>query len=103
MLELDRPKPIQHSLLIDWIVNAYYSQAVPATSLSPGSPLLCPLNNRNKKKETATYLTSKETSTELLTGLSPQSLIIGAGYDPWVSADAVTSDGVVVGASRDGA
>ena len=78
MLELDRPKPIQHSLLIDWIVNAYYSQAVPATSLSPGSPLLCPLNNRNKKKETATYFNQQRWQHCSLI-YQPQSLIIDAG------------------------
>ena len=78
MLELDRPKPIQHSLLIDWIVNAYYSQAVPATSLSPGSPLLCPLNNRNKKKETATYFNQQRWQHCSLI-YQPQTLIIDAG------------------------
>jgi len=66
--------------------------AAPTTSLSPGSPLLCPLTNRNKKKETATYFNKQKTSTELFTGLSPQSLIIDAGYDRWVSVDAVKHD-----------
>ena len=28
----------------------------------------------------------------MFTGLSPQSLIIDAGYDPWVSVDAVKHD-----------
>ena len=45
-----------------------------------------------RKKKQQPTLTSKESSIELFTGLSPQSLIIDAGYDPWVSVDAVKHD-----------
>jgi len=38
-----------------WFIIFGAPWAAPAASLSPGSPLLCPLNNRNKKKETTTY------------------------------------------------
>ena len=38
-----------------WFIIFGVPWAAPAASLSPGSPLLCPLNNRNKKKETTTY------------------------------------------------
>ena len=61
-------------------------------SLSRVSLALSSDQSKQEKKKQQPILTSKETSTELFTGLSPQSLIIDAGYDPWVSVDAVKHD-----------
>ena len=92
MLELDIPEPFQHSLLINWMVDACYSQADGAHVLSSSALLEQRLRHHSlqgsrcsilwtidtRKKKQQPILTSKESSTELPTDLSPQSLIIDA-------------------------
>ena len=90
MLELDWFEPSRRRTCL---IVFGMPWAAPTTSLSlQGLPcsVLWPIETRKKKQQP--ILTSKETSTELFTGLSPQSLIIDAGYDPWVSVDAVKHD-----------
>ena len=84
MLELDRPEPIQHSLLIDWMVDACYGQADGAHVWSSSACLEQRLRHHSlqglpcsvlwtietRKKKQQPILTSKESSTELFTDLS---------------------------------